>query len=62
MRYLLSLLPISRREADHSAGRVADVLAEMSWAEMIKTTLVTIMAMVLIPSLLLVLSVSEAWA
>lgn len=62
MRFLLSFVSTSRREADHSAQRVTEVFTELGWAELIKTTLVTMIAMLLIPSLVLVLSVPEAWA
>lgn len=61
MRFLLSFLPFSKREADHAAERISDVMADLSWAEIIQTTLLTAMCMIMIPAMLLVFAAPEAW-
>lgn len=61
MRFLLSFLPISRREAEHSAKRVSQVMSDLSWAEVIQTTVLVGLVMILMPTLLLALAAKDAW-
>lgn len=58
MRFLLSLFPVSRREAD----KAADVLDTMSWAEVMNAMLITAMGFISIPVILLLLQTPRAWA
>lgn len=58
MRFLLSLFPVSRREAD----KAADVLDTMSVAEIMNAMLITAMGFISIPVILLLLQTPGAWA
>lgn len=51
MRFLLSLFPVSRREAD----KAADVLDTMSWAEVINAMLIMLSGFIIIPVALLLM-------
>lgn len=58
MRFLLSLFPVSRREAN----KAADVLNTMSVAEIMNAMLITAMGFISIPVILLLLQTPGAWA
>lgn len=58
MRRLLSLFPISRREADQAA----DVIESMSWSEFLTGMLVIGILMILTPTLLLILQAPAGWS
>ena len=61
MRFLSYLLPMNRREAEHSAERISQVMSDLSWAEFIQTTVLVGLVMILMPTLLLVFAAKDAW-
>jgi hypothetical protein len=61
MRFLSYLLPISRREAEHSAERVSQVMSDLSWSEVIQATLLVGLFLCLMPTLVLVFASRDAW-
>jgi hypothetical protein len=62
MRLLSYLLPMSRREAEHSAERISQVMSDLSWAEIVQATVLVGLVMILMPTLLLALAARDAWA
>lgn len=62
MRFLSFLLPMSRREAEHSAERVSQVMSDLSWSEVIQATLLVGLFLILMPTFVLVFAARDAWA